>query len=209
MKKIAVTQRIIENDSYPEIREALDVRWGGFMTECGLLPITLSTSYCFKTVYQECGFDGILLTGGNDLSSQSNNPLSRERDCFEKALLTFALEKSLPIIGVCRGMQLIAEIFNASLKKIPNHIATNHNLLVNTESMLANLLSPLKCVNSFHQFSIAKEPKGFLVSARSDDGAIEAMEATELKIFCQMWHPERNTLLSEVDINLFKHIFKA
>jgi gamma-glutamyl-gamma-aminobutyrate hydrolase PuuD len=67
MKKIAITQRIIENNSYYEIRECLDIKYAKMFKKLGFLPIVLPIEYDFKLYFQSIKIDGIFLTGGNEV----------------------------------------------------------------------------------------------------------------------------------------------
>jgi len=115
MKKIAITQNIIINESYKETREALDIKWGLLFQKLGFLPIILPIDYDFKSYFDSLHLDGILLTGGNDLSIINPNIESIKRDIFEKSLIKYAIEHNIPIFGVCRGMQIMAEYFSQLL----------------------------------------------------------------------------------------------
>ena len=84
-RRIALAPRLVENESYHEIREAVDVQWGHLLLECGAVPFVLPTSLD-KEHFTALPIDGILLTGGNDLNYLSPNPLSERRDTFETRL---------------------------------------------------------------------------------------------------------------------------
>ena len=104
MKKIAITQRLISNDNYYEVREALDTRWAKLFEELDFIPIVLPIDINFKKYFKHFQIDGIFLTGGNDLNSLNTNDLSRLRDIFELNLISYGIENKIPIFGVCRGM---------------------------------------------------------------------------------------------------------
>ena len=93
MKKIAITQRLIENESYYEIREALDINFSKFIKACGFLPIILPYNVDFKEYFKEFNIEGIVLTGGNDLNNFKENELSKKRDDFENRLIKFCIQK--------------------------------------------------------------------------------------------------------------------
>ena len=111
MKKIAITQRLVVNESYYESREALDIRWGMLFKELGFLPIVLPTEYDFEIFFEALDIDGICITGGNDLNTLNPNELSKKRDEFEKRLIQLGINKNIPVFGICRGMQIIADFF--------------------------------------------------------------------------------------------------
>jgi 3'(2'),5'-bisphosphate nucleotidase len=207
MRKIAVTQRLVENESYFEIREALDINYCKLLKACGFLPIVLPYEIEFEQYFNEFNIDGVLFTGGNDLYSVHTNELSRKRDQFEQKLLEYCIEREIPIFGFCRGMQLIAEYFGSSLKRVDGEVNQRASLVVNQESKYANYLHKLVSVNSYHNFCIDKVSEELIVSAVNDKGIIKAIEHKRYKIFCVMWHSEREEELNVDEIRLIRDFF--
>lgn len=209
MKKILVTQRIIENHTYPETRECYDLKWIDFFKVIEYLPIIISSKAKMENYFNELDINGILLTGGNDLFSVSNdNKLSKLRDNFELNLIEYAIKNNKPIVGICRGMQIVGEFFGIKLKKVENHVIKSHEIIPNKNSLFFHELKNIKDVNSFHNYSIEKVPSGFTLSASSTDGNIEAIENNTLNIFCQMWHIERDLIFSKENIKILKKVWK-
>ncbi len=208
MKKIAISQRLIENNSYYEIRDELDIRWAALFRELDYLPILLPTNYNFEKYFELIDINGIILSGGNDLGYLVNDELSKKRDIFEKSIIKFAIKECIPMLGVCRGMQIIADYFNNDdLEKVDGHVGTSHRIVVSDKSKFREYLKKLDFVNSYHNYGIKKIPDGFILSAKSDDGIIEAMENKEHNIFCQMWHSERQTPFKENELMIIKKLF--
>ena len=208
MKKIAITQRLISNQSYFEIREGLDIKWGKLLKKSNFIPIILPIEFDFKKYFESIKIDGILLTGGNDTNIMKSNELSLKRDIFEKKLIEYAIKNHIPILGVCRGMQIIAEYFGASFKKAKGQIAIRHSLKINKKSKYFKELKKISTVNSFHNYAIDILPKNLIVSATNHDGMIKSIEHIKYKIFGQMWHTERENYFKGNQINLIKKIFK-
>ena len=102
MKKIALTQRLLINENYFEVREALDVKWGGLFKKLDFLPVILPIEFEYKKYFNSIKIDGIILTGGNDLSALNENDLSIKRDQFEKRIIRYAIKNNIPILGTCR-----------------------------------------------------------------------------------------------------------
>ena len=144
MKKIAITQRLIDNDSYKEIRETLDINWGKIFSQMNFLPIVLPYEIDFKIYFKKLKIDGVILTGGNDLDTINPNNLSSKRDAYEKDLIKFVISKNIPLFGVCRGMQIIASYFGANFKKVNTEVATRHTIVLNRASKYFTELSNLK-----------------------------------------------------------------
>lgn len=207
MKKIAFTQRLVENESYPETRDALDVRWAEFCAELGVLPVPLPSSYDFSGYFKEIEISGIVFTGGNDLYSVSQSPLSLQRDIFEKSLLQYAIVNGLPALGICRGMQLIAEFFGATLQRVAGHTGSRHDLIPDTSCKYFAWSELPETANSYHSYTVEALPECLRVAATSKDGLIEAIEHNSLPIAAQMWHPERERPFKTQDIALFKRLF--
>ena len=208
MKKIAITQRLVEQQEYHELRDVLDTRWAVLFKEMGFLPIILPTLYPVIDYVDELKIDGFILSGGNNLNSVKQNPLSRKRDEFEKDSLATAVQRDIPILGICRGMQVIAEYFGAQLKKVANHVATTHELIISSEqSAYSRSLLNIKSVNSYHEYALKDISDEFIISALSNDGIIEAIEHRKYRIFCQMWHSERENPISQCEMAVIRNIF--
>ena len=207
MKKILITQRLKEHSDYFEEQEALDISWGELFNEIGFLPIVLPYEYDFKNYFREFKIDGILLTGGNDLSLFHRSRLSEKRDDFELKLIDAAIKNSIPIFGVCRGMQIIAHYFKSSFKSVENQVNTKHTLVVNQSSKYAKYLNMIEEVNSFHNFAVESVSEEFLISASDKNGVIKAIEHKKYKIFAQMWHSERVHPFNAEELELMKVFF--
>lgn len=208
MKIVALTQRIMGNEEYPETRDVLDVRWGEFFTKLNALPVGLPACCDFRNYFMALDIAGVLLTGGNDLCSVSPSPLSARRDAYEKELLRFALENSIPVLGVCRGMQIIGEYFGAKLVRVPGHTATRHRIEPAAEFGNSEAYRGRTDVNSYHRYALASLPAFLKVAARSPDSTVEGVEHVDLPVYGVMWHPERERDFQESDILLFKKVFK-
>jgi len=208
MKSIGITSRLLSNSSYPEVREALDVRWGAFLQKAELMPVMLPIYFtAVDLFFNNLNLSGLILTGGNDLSALSDDSLSLTRDVFEKKLLFFAIKKSIPILGICRGAQLIADNFGSIFSQTKKHVSVQHLLSIDNSARYACLLRGLECVNSYHNYTITKIFKPLKALAFAEDGSIEALEHEKLPILGIMWHPEREQVFKKKDLNLFQNFF--
>ena len=189
------------------MREALDVKWGKLFKKMNFVPIILPIEFQYKKYFDFLKIDGIILTGGNDLNSVNKNNISLKRDNFEKKLIKYAILKNIPIYGMCRGMEVIAEFFGADFKKVKNQVGIRHSLKVNKKSKYFRKLNKISTVNSFHNYAINQMPLDLTVSAWSKNGVIKAIEHKKYKIFGQMWHSEREKLFDQNQINLIKNFF--
>ncbi|MCQ2083053.1 MAG: membrane dipeptidase [Bacteroidaceae bacterium] len=159
--------------------------------------------------------DGIIFSGGADidpvfLEEQALDciDVNSERDMPELLLLSMALDRHIPVLGICRGMQLIAvglggrmyqdirQQHGAQSLEHSQHTEfrheTSHSVTFAEGSRLGNLFGRKSMdVNSFHHQAVSEVPVGFAVSAQSPDGIIEAMEASdERPVMAVQWHPE-------------------
>lgn len=209
MKRIAVTQRLIENDSYFELRTCLDMNWYRFLKAIDAVPIPVPYYINLNKFISELNVEGIIFTGGNDLNSVTPNKLSKLRDKFEYKLLTIALQKGIPIIGICRGMQLLANFYNLDLVRVDNHCNSNHNITHNLKAKTHNYISQCKMVNSYHNYGIKGENEEIRIVASDSQGHIEAFEHKSLPVFCQMWHPERQNSFLVHEVNFFCNFFNT
>lgn len=156
----------------------------------------------------EC--DGVVLTGGVDIMPENTNYQNApklfypKRDQFEKEILELALFEKKPILGICRGLQLINLYFGGDLildlgKKNLAHkkgeVDKINIVNVNTNSLLYHIIGQEKGeVNSAHHQAINQLANCLNISAVSDDGVIEAIEYKDKMsdfMVAVQWHPER------------------
>jgi gamma-glutamyl-gamma-aminobutyrate hydrolase PuuD len=197
MKKIAITQRVSVIPQYGERRDCLDQAWPRFLAECGLMPVAIPN--VLEVALQLCGdseIQGLLLTGGNDLAAFGGD--APERDAVENALLDLAEKRGLPVLGVCRGMQVIQHRFGVPLRRLEGHVAPRQVIRVDGQS---------REVNSYHCFATFETRAPLDVWAKSDDGVVKAVRHSTHPMIGIMWHPERITPFASADINLFRKLF--
>ncbi|MFB3922123.1 MAG: gamma-glutamyl-gamma-aminobutyrate hydrolase family protein [Terriglobia bacterium] len=160
-------------------------------------------------------YDGILFAGGEDVDpSLYDEPkkydsvhTDRARDDFEMRLLDDALGRRLPILGICRGIQMINVKFGGTLYqdlKKDTSIELDHRqpddrtqpvhtvTVTEPESQLAGAMRGSCRVNSLHHQAIKRLGRGLKVTAHSEDGLAEAVEAADDYPFLMavQWHPE-------------------
>lgn len=180
MKVIGITQRLATQESYQERREILALDWGKFFSKREILPIPLS--YEIGIENYSLLLDGVILSGGNDLSFFSSDINSLLRDKYESEVIEFCVKNHLPLLGVCRGAQMIAHYFDSSLEKCEGHIGEHSISWSNGES---------ERVNSFHHYKIVLLGAELEYEAVSEDRGVEAFSHRSLPIYGIMWHPER------------------
>ena len=209
MKKIALTQRLVRISEYDEIRNSLDIRWQELLLTIDLIPIPLPLNVDLS-LYNGLEINGIILTGGNDLRSQSDNMLSKIRDKHENQCISYAIENSIPLFGVCRGMELIAEYFGSTFKRVDDHVAKRHQIVPVIENEHKNYFNIIESVNSYHKYAIdVLGDELETLSICPDDNVIEAIVHKEYKIFAQMWHPERDNPFDLNNCKIISSFFNA
>lgn len=181
----------------------------GAVARAGGVPIVLPVVDPALAARQVATIDGLVLSGGQDLDAtlrgEQPHPRSTwvdpDRDRHELALLTATLERDLPILGVCRGMQLVVASRGGELAAhIDDHDAgvrdadAGHSVTVAAGSQLAEAVGPdpeLQ-VNTIHHQAVGRLPDGLRVSATAADGTVEAIEGTIGRSWFLgvQWHPE-------------------
>jgi putative glutamine amidotransferase len=155
--------------------------------------------------------DGLVLSGGADLDPShyaqapdaNLGPLEPDRDEWEMALLGAARERDIPVLAICRGMQLLNVVFGGSLRQ---HVelsdgaghpqwdvdgrAITHLVHVVEGSLTASLFSHEIGVNSLHHQIVDEVGVGLLVSAKAPDGVVEGLETPDGRVLGVQWHPE-------------------
>jgi putative glutamine amidotransferase len=149
--------------------------------------------------------DGILFTGGGDAKKFSKDDLpglkeqQPTRYDFEAKLLKSAKEANKPILGICRGFQMIIEVFGGSLSAsvVDGHKQNIyggkpwHEVSIKEGSFLYSIVNDKKWdVNSFHIQKVEKVPDNFIATAVANDGVIEAVESIDAFIVGTQFHPE-------------------
>ena len=140
-----------------------------------------------KKIKQNKSSDLIIIPGGNDLFE--SDYLSMIRLKVEKELINCSLKNKIPLLGVCRGMQVINHYFGGKIKKIDKHMKTNHKIIFIKKIFKRKKMK----VNSFHNFCIPEKliAKEFLIYAKDETNNIEMFKHKKMKMYGVMWHPER------------------
>jgi len=145
----------------------------------------------------------LILAGGNDI--ESKNSESKIRNKIEINLIKKAIKKKIPILGICRGAQIVNILFGGKIKKIQGHMRTRHDLYLNKNRIFKKRVMN---VNSFHSYgiSIKSISKKFEIIALDKKNNVE-MYTFKKKIVCTMWHPEREKNLGNL-VRLINYLKK-
>lgn len=152
-----------------------------------LVPNRLSDPCAYFDTLQA---DILILTGGDNIGE------TPERDETELKLIDHTLIVGKPILGICRGMQLINQHFGGALTPINGHAGSSHTIKI--AEPWHEFYRDESTVNSFHNLGIAPEGLAakFTAWATDDTKHIEAFHHTEQPIIGLMWHPERELPLA-------------
>lgn len=196
------------------------------LQRCGAIPIILPLTENREDLSQCLDLcDGILMTGGHDVDPEIYHAerkkmcgvSCKERDAMERILFERAMEQDKPILGICRGIQLINALLGGSLyqdlptehpSSVEHHMTRPydvpiHSVEVLKGTMLADLIGAgTYQVNSYHHQAIKDLAKGVTAMAVSEDGLVEAISMPGKKFIVGVqWHPE---LIFEKDENSIK-----
>jgi putative glutamine amidotransferase len=160
--------------------------------------------------------DGLLLPGGEDVAPAhygeeplaGNLEVEEERDRLELTLARWSIQDDLPVLGICRGQQLLNVAMGGSLyqdlllQKVTavdhsgrdgrERSSPSHPVELDPDSRIAQLLDEVRFdVNSFHHQAVKEGARGLRISGRSPDGVIEAVESAGHRfLLAVQWHPE-------------------
>ncbi len=178
--------------------------------------------------------DAIVMTGGEDINPQyfgeepnrNLGEVSPERDAFDYKLIKRAVAAGLPVLGVCRGEQVMNVVFGGTLyqdipsqvkgnfvkhaQKAPRYLGT-HSIDIEKGSLLHKQLGTTEImVNSYHHQAVKDIAPGFKITARSKDGIVEAIEMIgNDKVWGVQFHPEGLVSNGNDDfMGIFRHLIK-
>lgn len=176
--------------------------------------------------------DGLMLTGGGDLDPrlyggrphESIYMLDSERDATELELATAAIQAELPMLGICRGAQVINVALGGTLHehlpdvvgddvdhRLPPREPTEHVVHVQAESLLASIMGePSFSAASWHHQAIRDVAPGLDVVAHAPDKTVEAVEMKEHPwLIGVQWHPELTAQTDDLQQRLFEAFVTA
>ncbi|BBY65519.1 gamma-glutamyl-gamma-aminobutyrate hydrolase family protein [Mycolicibacterium helvum] len=208
----------------------LDVYWsdnGRRVHEAGGIPVLLPFESAESGVIDR--LDGLLITGGQDVhpdlwggdpsivDAQADprrdaNVHDYERDVYEIALIRAAVRRHLPVLGICRGNQvlnialggtLVADvpidtIVHAAEEPPPTPGHDNHIVSFVDSSLARSIYGPSARTNSLHHQAVKDCGTGLIASGRTADGSIEAIEMPGQPVLGVQWHPEWHMTLDPV-----------
>ncbi|NMO03168.1 gamma-glutamyl-gamma-aminobutyrate hydrolase family protein [Gordonia sp. TBRC 11910] len=197
----------------------VDMFWAEFgkkVAEAGGIPIQLPYESAGTDVVER--IDALVVTGGQDIDPviwggppplDADNgevlTIDRRRDDYEIALVRHAIRRGIPILGICRGHQVLnvalggtliphlpkTSITHVSAQAIPDRRPDKeHPVDFTPATLAARLYGPRFAVNSWHHQAVADLGDGLIVSGRAPDGVVEAIELPGRPVLGLQWHPE-------------------
>ena len=193
-KNISIVPSLYEK-YYNQIEYSLDVNWIKFFRE-----VYKNSEVKIFNKNEKNKSDLIVLCGGNDLPIHSKKKSDLIRNNMNKLALQYAIEKKIPIIGICLGALFISKKFKSIIKLSKKHANKVHKIYFLTQKKNE------RKVNSYHNYIIAKLSDKFEALAVAKDNSIELFKHKKKSIYGLMWHPERNRIFSKEDKKLFRNI---
>ncbi|MFJ7076587.1 gamma-glutamyl-gamma-aminobutyrate hydrolase family protein [Streptomyces sp. NPDC098781] len=208
-------------------------RWGVWELEAALLPIG------YPRLVQRAGglaamlppddpqrapeavarLDGLVIAGGPDVEparygaerDPRTGPSARERDAWELALIDAALSADVPLLGICRGMQLLNVALGGTLvQHLEGHaevvgVFGGHPVKPVPGSLYGTLVPEETSVPTYHHQSVDRLGEGLVASAYAADGTVEAVELPSAGwVLGVQWHPEMGT-----DVRVMQGLVRA
>lgn len=209
---IGITMRVTENESYSEERDALSKDWYRYIAKilprAVLVPLLNQPERVIKTV-EALKIRGIILSSGGDWGTVP------DRDKTEKNLIDYCFKRQIPILGVCRGMQVLNVVLGGRveedilLETKEKHIRVKHRVIVSQKPFKEWLNTDKVLINSFHKQGIVlrRVAKQFMVFMQTASGVVEGIYHRNKPIIGIQWHPERNNPGASFDRRLIKTLF--
>ena len=206
------------------------------LEQLGALPVMIPlhmTEATLRGTFER--LDGLFLPGGEDIDPANYGAerhdllgaTDKERDRTELLLTRWAVERGMPVLGVCRGVQMInvacggtlTQDLHSERPELVKHdyfppsferFRISHPIDIEADSRLAHAMGQVHEVNSMHHQGIDRVGYGLRVVARADDGLPEALEAPALPyVVGVQWHPEELARTDQTSANLFYDFVKA
>lgn len=217
-RRIGISMRVVYSE-YGETRDALARDWPILLERLGHAHDFTPEWFLLPNIGEDCvslarryRIEGLLLTGGDDIGA------TPDRDATETAILHWASEEKLPVLGICRGAQMLARYAEATLAEVQRerHVATRHAVAWENPGLHGSFWQQALPgqgnaeVNSYHNWGLL--PNSCSATLRiaavcSEDGSIEAFCHTVLPWLGIFWHPEREKTPCDTDMTILYNLF--
>ena len=206
-------------------KDALEQNYVDYLSKFGLLLIPMPNfSNLVSEYFRQLSIERVILSGGEDVYPSNYHPevLSEtisgkeyypQRDQTEALMLELALKQNIPVLGICRGMQIINAYFGGKISQldgienVKSHVNIEHPISLEGVSDITN--QKMAMVNSYHGCGVLSKDLAPTLSvfAQGLDGVIEGVYHPNFPVAGLQWHPERESLdlsFNEAIINKFK-----
>jgi N5-(cytidine 5'-diphosphoramidyl)-L-glutamine hydrolase len=206
VRRVGITMRVDNAVGYDEPRDCLAQEWWNYLLtdfpHIQWLALPNLGGGILEYV-KALDVDAFLLSGGNDLG---NAP---KRDATETAILEISVKQRMPVLGVCRGLQMMNRFFGGGLVddlselcgSSTAHVRKDHSVMITGGKFRDILKEQELLVNSYHRQAVTKATlaSGLEAFAISQDGLIEGVHHRDFPMLAIQWHPERNNPAREAD----------
>lgn len=177
-----------------------------------MLPVAASGFHDIKRQAHElvARLDGLVLAGGVDVEParygaephERSGPFDEARDAWEMALCEAAIAEGVPVFAICRGMQLLNVLLGGTLiQHLPDVVGSDmhnpsrdafgtHRVMTEEASWVRSAIGEYADVSTYHHQAAENIGKGLSISARAEDGTVEAVEDMSRNLIGLQWHPE-------------------
>lgn len=217
---IAVSMRVGACAPHGEARDAVSHDWIRFLDRFEVTPLLVPNGWADPRRHLErIEISGLLLTNGNDVGRQPgetwtpSESVAEVRDSTERALLSYAVRRQIPFIGVCRGMQFINAYLGGTLVRDvagwtggKSHAGVVHSVTIVDPDYRRRLGAEACSTNSFHDQGVTLRTlaSGLQPIAVSETGIVEGFYHITLPVLGIQWHLERRGPDSHVGDELFR-----
>lgn len=207
-----ISQRVIKSPLLGAL-ESIEKSYIKYFSQNSFLLITMPNYACnFDSYLAELNIRRVILTGGGDIHYGSKN-FSMSRYKTEIKLIEYCIDNRIPLLGICRGSQIINEYFGGYLNQpyvSTSHVNTIHPIKIIDSKIVNGLHGKYTYdVNSYHNYVICHEGLSTQLQpfAVSEDSTIEAFTHKSFPIVGVMWHPEREGSCNTINDFLIKDFY--
>ena len=207
-KNIALTMRERENKKYKEKFNAISYEMIDFLNNLNFNIFLIPINNFKINFLNSFNCNGIIFGPGEDTKFNLNNKKGTKRDLIEYQIYSYALKKNLPLLGICRGMQILNLFYGGKINKVRNHVTYSHKISIIDKKFRKIYGDDTMYKNSYHNYGIYNYNLSKRLTAwASADNIIEGFYDKKKKIYAIGWHPERYKIFKKDDLKFIKNIF--
>ena len=212
MKKIniALTMRERENNKYKEKYNAVSYQMIDFLNTLNFNVFLIPINNFKINFLDSFNCSGVILGPGEDTKFNLKKKKGTKRDLIEYQIFRYALKNNIPLLGICRGMQILNLFYGGKINIVRNHVTRSHKISIVDNKFRSKYLKKNIYKNSYHDYGICDYnlSKHLTPWAYVDD-VVEGFYDKKKKVYAIGWHPERYKIFKEDDLKFIKHIFNG